>query len=246
MTYRISAVLGTLALSALACSTEDSVNIGETLGSKLSDYSASWDGYAEAFQWSDGSDRIRLSLDATGQGTLRVGDLPLYPPPTDPNVGYPPEEPWDFFRSIEIYSTIMHPRIAYPVHETRIDSNRMRLEVDPHDLLRLWCQMQTPFPLDSSTGGPSFGCVPTGTILGDDINGQTCSQPDPATGEQGPIDCRKVYLCTKAGACVCDSTSCTSTSDPGRYPLDASLQMAGAEMVGTFAYGRITIRMTRN
>ena len=37
----------------------------------------------------DGSDRVRLTIAANGQGTFEVGNAALLPPPTDPNVGYP-------------------------------------------------------------------------------------------------------------------------------------------------------------
>src|SRR5450432_936374 len=76
-----------------ACSGGGAVNIGNTavIGSQLSDYAASWDGYAEAYTFMpDGSDRVRLTIDANGQGTLEVGNAALLPPPTDPNVGYRP------------------------------------------------------------------------------------------------------------------------------------------------------------
>jgi len=37
---------------------------------------------------------LRLELDATGNGTLLVGDAAL-PPPTDPSIGFPPEAELD-------------------------------------------------------------------------------------------------------------------------------------------------------
>ena len=72
--------------------TAGAVNIGNTtaVGSQLSDYAATWDGYAEATTFSDGSDHVRLTIDASGQGSLVVGDSAPLPAPTDPTVGYPP------------------------------------------------------------------------------------------------------------------------------------------------------------
>ncbi|HEY4392953.1 MAG TPA: hypothetical protein VGP64_02775, partial [Polyangia bacterium] len=94
---KISLLSPALVLSAAgflgACSGNTPVNIGNTsmIGAQLSDYAASWDGFAETYTFSpDGSDRVRLTLDASGQGTLEIGDAALLPPPTDPNVGYPP------------------------------------------------------------------------------------------------------------------------------------------------------------
>lgn len=40
----------------------------------MSDYAGVWDGYAEAFTRNDGTDRIRITLDSQGMGTLNDGD----------------------------------------------------------------------------------------------------------------------------------------------------------------------------
>ena len=58
----------------LACSGGGAVNIGNTnaVGSQLSDYAATWDGYAEAYTFMpDGSDRVRLTIDAQRPGDAR-------------------------------------------------------------------------------------------------------------------------------------------------------------------------------
>src|SRR4051812_1872769 len=64
-----------------ACSNDSgSVDVGRNVGSQLADYAASWDGYAEAYVFDDGSDHVRIPLDAAGQGTLVVGDQAPPPP----------------------------------------------------------------------------------------------------------------------------------------------------------------------
>ena len=78
-----------LALVPAACSDGNPVDLGHR-EAQLSDYAATWDGYAEAYTFREGSsDRVRITLDATGVGTLEVGDAPLDPVPTDPEVGLP-------------------------------------------------------------------------------------------------------------------------------------------------------------
>ena len=75
------AIVGTLLL--VACGGEGPVDIGnDVTGERLEDYVASWDGYAEAFDFGDGSDRVRIELDANGEGSLTWVIPPLRPSPT--------------------------------------------------------------------------------------------------------------------------------------------------------------------
>src|SRR5262245_32135807 len=75
-----------------ACSA-DPVNLGDgRLGvdrSALSSYAAVWEGYAEAYEFSSGSDRVRLVLDANGAGTFSFGVGEPLPQPTDPDAAFP-------------------------------------------------------------------------------------------------------------------------------------------------------------
>src|SRR5205823_5394415 len=108
----------------LGCS-GGSVNIGNTnaVGSKLSDYAASWDGYAEAYTFMpDSSDRVRLTISADGHGTVEVGDTALLPPPTDPNVGYPsPGQPQ--FDGYSLNSGLSGGAL-YPIYAPRVQESR--------------------------------------------------------------------------------------------------------------------------
>ena len=94
MTQPTAALALVLTLAA-GCTASTKVDIGEgtapppgLLGASLIDYAGTWDGYAEAFTWNDGSDRIRIMLDANGVGTIRLGNAPDFPPP-DPDRAYP-------------------------------------------------------------------------------------------------------------------------------------------------------------
>src|SRR5262245_9474401 len=89
----MTAGFAALMLLSVACSGGDPTVT--TSGNQVSDYAATWDGYAEAFTFEDGSDRVRLTIHANGEGTIEVGDSAPLPPPTDPNVGYPPT-PWNW------------------------------------------------------------------------------------------------------------------------------------------------------
>jgi hypothetical protein len=151
-------VLGALALTPLACSNESTVDIGGNTGSKLSDYAASWDGYAEAFQFESGSDRIRIVLDANGQGTLEVGDGPMLPPP-DPDVGWPPGVTLD---GLVQNQAVLKVGFRYPIQQARVEANRIQLTVTPAELYRPWCQAQTPILNETSRANPRISACPAG------------------------------------------------------------------------------------
>jgi hypothetical protein len=127
-----------------ACSGSGTVNIGNTnvVGSRLSDYAASWDGYAEAYTFSpDGSDRVRLTIAANGQGTLEVGNQTLGAAPTDPNLGYPPgnEDPLPTSTPPPLWEGAL-----YPIYGAQVQTNRIQVGIKPNDFYAAWCALQTP------------------------------------------------------------------------------------------------------
>jgi hypothetical protein len=146
--------LGSRALMALlygagfsaACSGGGTVNIGNTnaVGSQLSDYAASWDGYAEAYTFTpDGSDHVRLTIGSSGQGTLEVGDQPLLAPPTDPTVGYPPGES-SMQAGLGYPNTGLNEGVLFPIYDAQIQTDRIQVGIKPNDLYAAWCALQTP------------------------------------------------------------------------------------------------------
>jgi hypothetical protein len=244
------------------------VNIGDTnaVGSQLSDYAASWDGYAEAYAFTpDGSDRVRLTIAANGQGTLEVGNQTLVAPPTDPNLGYPPGNE-------DLKDTPTPPvweGVLYPIYGAQVQTNRIQIGIKPNDYYAAWCALQTPsafayqttpldggppgslertlVPVDAGAGAPDAG----GTIyFACPFSGGAESSPGTTNamcvGENGqdfiPVDCGKFYLCN-AMVCACTATGCDSSpmvaagSAPSQYPveLDAALDSTGKTLTGTLA-----------
>jgi hypothetical protein len=257
----------------LACSGGGAVNIGNTevAGSQLSDYAASWDGYAEAYTFTpDGSDRVRLTIDASGQGTFRVGNATtLLPPPTDPNVGYPP--------GVGEAGNNFSPRedFIYPIHAANVQAARIQLGINPGDLYAAWCALQTPIPSyetttvddagvsntvsgasDAGTVSTFYNCAPN---LGqmehlDPATGQPICELTEPDGSGVPIDCGKYFLCTMGFACTCTATGCTSAPVPAdataaQYgiELDGALDTTGKILTGTLALNgqRITVHLTK-
>jgi len=240
----------------LACSGGGAVNIGntETRGSQLSDYAASWDGYAEAYSFSpDGSDHVHLTIDASGQGTLQVGGGALLAPPTDPNVGYPP--------SVAQNGPSVGPAtpagglfegFLYPLHAAQVLTDRIQLGIVPDDLWTTWCALQPPVP--TTSGGDDGGAVSYGCLanLGSSWNNGVCAQLEP-DGTQVPVDCGKLSLCGLGSVCSCTATACTSIPEPttlpvNQYPveLDGALDSTGTTLTGTLNFGtRVTVVLTK-
>jgi len=249
--------LGALALVAVGCGSQGGT--ATYTGTQISDYVATWDGYAEAFTFEDGSDRLRLTLSTDGHGFLQVGDAPLLAPPTDPSVGYPPS-PWIW--SPPPLGSELKPGFAYPLYDARVETARLRFAADYHDVYTDWCAMQTPYLLDASASPPSYACVPNAWNLGWNVSadGKSCTMVDLNTGQPVPVDCVQAWVCTEPVPCDCDSAwlcqydanSCwTPPPANGVYPvqIDGALENAGANLVGTLAMNdgrtRFTIRLTR-
>jgi hypothetical protein len=155
----LAALLFGAGFSAACSGGGGTVNIGNTnaVGSQLSDYAASWDGYAEAYTFTpDGSDRVRLTIAANGQGTLEVGNQTLVAAPTDPNLGYPPgnEDP-------PVTSTPpLWEGALYPIYDAQVQTNRIQVGIKPNDYYAAWCALQTPSAFVAETsfdaGVPGF------------------------------------------------------------------------------------------
>jgi hypothetical protein len=238
------ALLIAIAATAPACSGDGSGSNESGVaysGSQLSDYAAGWDGYAEAWQFASGSDRVRIALDASGQGTIEFGDQPLLAPPSAPDVGYPPGLDMFFSGSLGAREGFL-----YPIYGAYVEGLRIRFGVDPNDIVRAWCQMQTPVLDEFNTDQPLYACVPNWGYEQSD----TCSLINPQTNEKVPVDCTKLALCQPGGACQCTASGCDAYSFDGHYPiqLDAALEGNGNNLVGTLVLDsatRITVRLTR-
>jgi len=249
------------AVTSSACSNGGKVDIGDTqaVGARLSDYAASWDGYAEAYTFSpDGTDRVRLTLDPNGQGTLRPGDSALLPPPTDPNVGYPPGISDGHAINGDLWTGFQ-----YQVYGAQITENRIQIGINPKDLFAAWCAIETPVPSENTTlvsvddagieavTTTSYACLPD---TGGSKTGSSCYTPDANGQDTQPVDCDKLFLCAVTPVCTCTATSCAIPSvptdtPPSGYPveLDAALDSSGSSLTGTLLLDgqRITVRMQK-
>jgi hypothetical protein len=225
---RLLSVLVPLA-GVQACADNGKVDLGTSVtGASLVDYVDEWEGYTEAQQFVPGSDRIRVRITSDGQGILVLGESQTYPPATDPNVGYPPNE--DPMMAI-VKQGMFRPGVEYPLHGVKVESKRIRFTVSPADFYQGWCALQTPV----ATENPDvFYCGPSGYSRAAD---GTCVG---LTG--GPINCAKAELCLGPRTCSCTATACTSNQDYS-VSFDAALREQGALLEGTF--NSATVRFER-
>ena len=263
-------LLLTAASAFWACSSESSpVDIGDSrTGEKLEDYAAVWEGYAEAHDFADGSDHVKVTLDAAGNGTFEVGNSAPLPPMTD-REALPYSE--------QLNATIdPAPGGSYPIRVATVESARIRFSINPREIDRDWCALQTSYPYAFPNGVTLYSCIPMGSNCVQDSDTTCRFQDGPAAGTS--VHYRKIQLCTNfraANVCSCDAQGCSvfedaeprydylcptpagcSTIEPDGQvyvpyiKLDAALVDAGSSLVGTIKSGyngatSFTVRLKR-
>ena len=193
----------------------------------------SWTGYIENFKFPSGSDAVKISFAVeagTGQviGTVIFGNGTPPPPPTDPNVGYPP----GYIAGFPAASFVQEG-YGYTVRNGTLAGSRLKVGVRLVELWTGWCALQTP--VDSS----GF-----------------CVHNNPATGQDEPIDCAKLRLCEFDMVCRCDASAgtCAVTID-GDYndisfdvTVDVTAVRADGSVVGNLgdANGNYNVHFTKD
>lgn len=241
------------------CAGKDAVNIGDDntprakTGELLSDYAASWDGYAEAYKFRSGSDRVRIQLDEEGHGTIVLGDGAPPAPATDPDELYLPLDissvsagaPFGFV------TDELAEGFAYTVQHASVEEKRIQLGIDANELYKSWCELQTPVH-NTAPEGPEYGCLPYFTSAGaSNVDGVFhCHINDYETGEEVEVSCAKTTYCGPNPVCSCTADGCTvaplASTNATSHVLDAALDDGGDSLVGTFIVGdRLTVRMNR-
>lgn len=220
--------------------------------SDLAAYAADWDGYAEAYQFEDGTDRVRLVLDDQGQGSLRFGDRALLDAPTDPTAFYPPQSAhtraWEKSPTFSIWSGL-----GYTVRNARVQSERIRLESASTTPFVAYCALQTPY---AYALGEGYRCLPytmphnvasqstDKCIIAATTTGSSYSTGDPTV----EVNCEQLAMCGGVSlGCTCSETECSLDTTQTDLSFDAALDDAQQNLVGTLLIGteRITIRLER-
>jgi hypothetical protein len=207
------------------CSSDSNVDIGDGRAEQgLRAYAHAWDGYAEAHQFFDGSDRVRLTLDADGKGTIRVGDSVLLGEPVQGDAA-PPDSP--------------SPATDFAFAVTaRLEGSRLRFELNEWQRYDSWCRLQTPVAFSAEHPGV-YSCIPSAILLSSGPNGGCVDQG----GQEYPLPCSSYSAC--GGNCECSATSCKASDNPasvqlfgptGRLPsssFDGVLSADQTELTGT-------------
>lgn len=233
----------TSACSSVSSTSGTPVEIDESrIGERLEDYAAHWEGYAEATTFADGSDKVTITLGPTGDGTLEIGDSAAMPQATDPTVGYPPRTGPEVGVDIQR----LFPGVSYPISTATVESARIRFWINPWEIERDWCALQTSFPVNGAAH--DYLCVSASTGSWS-FSTSTCYLNDGTS--LVPVDCDKRELCW-IGACTCDEAGCsrhedTSGQHAGYTRLDAVLDDAGESLVGTLKINdtAMTVRLHR-
>jgi hypothetical protein len=251
-----------VASSALACSGgSDPVSIGSNegkTGESLSDYSAFWDGYLEGGTFPSGSDRVRVQLDADGQGYLEVGDIPPLAPATDPEALYPNDG-----LSLGVDpDSLLHEGFRYTLRDAAVQEKRIRLSVATWELYTSWCELQTPHANPNPGNGMlDYSCSVLSNTAFTTADGtcyaglpEQCLTCRPGDFQPGPdsieVNCNQFHYCNASPnvnqPCACTADGCVSTDNPA-LALDAALEHDGAELTGTLTWNQnYSVRLTRH
>jgi hypothetical protein len=202
---------------------EDACQAGEQLP-----IVGTWQGYVENFMFYSGSDATKLVIShanlssVCGKVTFGMGTPP--PPPTDPNVGYPPG--YDAGAPLGFVDRDVRRFEGFPMSVLggRWSDPRLQFTATTSEVWKAWCELQTPYR--RQVPGEYYMCVPYASS----------SHYTPAEGcvidlpsGNVPIDCGKLTLCTM-GMCTCTASGCTVEAN-GEITFD--LRVAGNQMTGS-------------
>jgi hypothetical protein len=202
-----------------------------------------WVGYVEAYHFADHDDHVRLTIttapDGTADASVFLGTGAPLAPPTDPNVGYPPDY-WS--ASNPSYATSI-ANLPAPVERFEFTKREVHVEAGGHVRVSFaqdeawvaWCALQKKIYLvsdgDPDGSPPSYACCAPGAL---DAGG-VC---DPS--QTTPSDPGKLALCTwwsesPAPHCTCNASQCGIDASTGDTELDLQLGATGDTLQGSIS-----------
>jgi hypothetical protein len=192
----------------------------------------SWSGYIENFYRSDAPDAVRIAIAVAADGTLsgqaKFGTGAPPPPPSDPNVPWPPG-----------YTTAVDPTFlegtSYTARDINWQSRRLKLKLELSEPWQPWCALLPSYPTDF---GPPYACQPAGIAYEAD---GTCWVP----GAKEPSNCDKWSVCGLL--CECDASGChASAINAFTISVDIAFDRAKAEGSISVYGGNFNLRLTRD
>jgi hypothetical protein len=157
----------------------------------------------ESFQFPSGSDTVTMKLlfanDGPLTGSIDFGDGPQLPPPSDPNVGYPP----GCNGSMKAYEGFWFTLLG-----GTLTAQRVQLGLWSAEIYNAWCKLLTPY--QGWVCGDNWG----GGGCANGLEAGCCTNP-PDGGATVHLDCCKFQLCqANTGVCICDNAGCNANIPP--------------------------------
>lgn len=176
-----------------------------------------WSGYVE-----NGPDPVTVTFSTPTEGTLVFGAPPAGPQVVDPDGG-PPD-----YVHLESF--------AFTLRDAARDGERLRFVIDQHEILKQWCEAQTPYP--SPTEASFYLCAPAGLGETERPPGGGCIVQRP----EGPVavNCDKLEFCLGLPSiCGCDANGCRIEQNNF---IRFDMRIDGRTADGSIAYdGRSTV-----
>jgi hypothetical protein len=206
-----------------------------------------WLGYAENHTFpQSGSDVVKLTLTELGDGGVTghvvLGSLPLFPPVTDPNVGYPyPDASADGLTGLDV--TIVEG-FAFTLYNGSLNPSNGRFQAgfDQREYQALWCTYQTPY----AVGTNYYSCLPNGSGSG---TTDECTVNLNVFGRTYPVNCNRWTFCGGLHICDCDGSACGSSVDPTEPSSKFDMQVNGSHADGSLTisvpFNPITVHLIK-
>ncbi len=192
-----------------------------------------WDGYIENLVWPSGSDALRVVIRAANAshvcGTVTFGQGTPPPPPTDPEVGYPPG--YEQGGPTPTLQDALFEGFPMALLEGKATEFRLQFGATSRELWKSWCELQTSYV--TSTG--LYNCLP-------EPSEETFSPPSGCSevtrdGTYLPLDCGKLALClTLYPVCTCSIDGCTVPPYP---EVRFDMRITGGAAQGSVAFGQL-------
>jgi hypothetical protein len=223
-----------------------------------------WRGPIDGVQFVSGDSTVTLTVTSSGAGgalsaKLLLGNLPVWPPPTDPYTTYPP----GFAENDPTQVTFEYPDgyysegFEYTATPFGFDGIEVDFGIEMLEVWKTWCAMQKGVELTSPDGGVAYACMYGGMASMENDAGIACSVQPIQGGPAVPVDCGWLLLSgypgliehfTAAsgsresvgegnGVCRCTATSCTfdalyATDVPGSGQPDVTFSLRSAGQDG--------------
>lgn len=247
--FWMGSLSATMMAAVLSGCSNTPVDIGEkdTQGEQTgtSALVGTWDGYVEAYTFEDGSDRVRLTVDSQGKGTIRFGNRELIPPPTDPKANYPAfttNNYWILENPHRLWSGY-----EYALQNNLIDAERIRFDIGELQPFESYCALQTPVKVSSDVSSSDYACI--GESIAWDGKCYVCPPDSGCSYDLTPdmeVPCEQQNACAGVRFCTCYASRCTAAASQG-LPVDATLDDTHRNLTGTLIYDsqRLTIHLKR-